>query len=185
MRKEPDNKSSGTATANIACKTSAAASTFRQGNKDPYDSDTDTAYHFSNFVQDRREARIMRLKARLAKVCTLRAASAMEYCDHPQSSGMMPDFPDISSIQPTLTWTGGRDIPDCYFGLPADSHAAIDVGEPEETQAKNAVIQIRRLRGLAGRNVSPVSLRTRILHRLNSAWSRKRGWRAYLSRNLL
>ena len=46
MLKEPDNQSSGKATAKIACKTAAAASTFREGNEDPYDSDSDTQYHF-------------------------------------------------------------------------------------------------------------------------------------------
>ena len=86
----------------------------------------------------------MRLEAQLADVRALRAASAMEYCDHLQSSGMMPDFPDISSesnLQP-FTWTGGEDIPDRYFRLPADNHAAMDRGEQEATPAaaKHAVI---------------------------------------------
>ena len=39
--------------------------------EDLYDSDSGTAYHFSYFVQDRLEARIMRLKARLADVRAL------------------------------------------------------------------------------------------------------------------
>ena len=42
MRKEPDNQSSGKATAKIDSKTAAAASTFRRGNDDPYDSDSVT-----------------------------------------------------------------------------------------------------------------------------------------------
>ena len=52
MHKEPDNQSSGKATAKIARKTAAAASTFRRGNKDPYDSlsDCDPAYRFSYFA---------------------------------------------------------------------------------------------------------------------------------------
>ena len=44
MRKEPDNQSSGKATAKIARKTAAAASTFQRGDEDPYDSDSDPAY---------------------------------------------------------------------------------------------------------------------------------------------
>ena len=55
MRKEPDNQSTGKAMAKIARK-AAAASTFRRGNKDPHDSDSDPAYHFSFFVQDWLEA---------------------------------------------------------------------------------------------------------------------------------
>ena len=50
MRKEPDNQSSNRATAKTDLKTAAAASTFRRGDEDPYDSDSDTAYHFSYFV---------------------------------------------------------------------------------------------------------------------------------------
>ena len=42
MRKEPDNQSSGKAIAKIDSKTAAAASTFRRGNDDPYDSDSVT-----------------------------------------------------------------------------------------------------------------------------------------------
>ena len=42
MRKEPDNQSLGKATAKINSKTAAAASTFRRGNDDPYDSDSVT-----------------------------------------------------------------------------------------------------------------------------------------------
>ena len=41
MRKEPDNQSSGKATAKINRKTVAAAATFLRGNKDPYDSDSE------------------------------------------------------------------------------------------------------------------------------------------------
>ena len=41
MLKEPDNQSSGKATAKIDRKTAAAASTFRWGDEDPYDSDSD------------------------------------------------------------------------------------------------------------------------------------------------
>ena len=51
MRNEPDNQSSGKATAKIDRKTAAAGSTFRRGDEYPYDSDSDTAYHFSYFVQ--------------------------------------------------------------------------------------------------------------------------------------
>ena len=89
MRKEPDNQSSGKATAKFPRKTAAAASTIRRGNDDPYDShgDFDPAYHFANIVLDR-------LVARLAYV---RAASAVEYCDPLLSPGMMPYFPDIFS----------------------------------------------------------------------------------------
>ena len=54
----------------------------------------------------------MLLEARLADVRALRAASTMEYCDSLLSPGIMPDFQDISN--PTFTWTGGEDIPDCY-----------------------------------------------------------------------
>ena len=68
MRKEPDIQSSGKAMAKIARTTAAAASTFRQGNEDPYDSDSDPAYQFSYSVLDR-------LEALLADV---RAASAVE-----------------------------------------------------------------------------------------------------------
>ena len=52
--KEPDNQSSGKAMAKIACETAAAASTFLRGYEYPYhdDSDSDTAYHFSFFLQD-------------------------------------------------------------------------------------------------------------------------------------
>ena len=42
------------------------------------------------------------------------AAFAIEYCNHLLSPCMMPDLPDISSPQPTFTWTGGEDISDCY-----------------------------------------------------------------------
>ena len=42
MRKEPDNQSDGLpAMAKIDRKIAAAASTFRRGNEDPYDSDSD------------------------------------------------------------------------------------------------------------------------------------------------
>ena len=49
MQKEPVNQpeSSGKAAAKIARKTAAAASTFRRGKEDPYDSDTNPTYHFS------------------------------------------------------------------------------------------------------------------------------------------
>ena len=57
--------------------------------------------------------RFMLLEARLAYVRALRAASTLEYSDQLQSSGMMPDFPDISSPQPTFRWTGW-DITGCY-----------------------------------------------------------------------
>ena len=42
MQKEPDNQSSGKATAKIDGKTAAAASTFRRGDEYPYDSVSDT-----------------------------------------------------------------------------------------------------------------------------------------------
>ena len=45
MRREPDNQSSGKATAKINRKTAAAASTFRRCDEDPYDSDSDTEHH--------------------------------------------------------------------------------------------------------------------------------------------
>ena len=54
---------------------------------------------------------------RLADVRALRAASAMGYCNHLRSPGMMlqADFPDIYSPHPTLTWTSREDIqvPEC------------------------------------------------------------------------
>ena len=90
MRNEPDNQSSGKATAKIDSKTAAAASTFRRGDEYPYDSDSDTAYRFFYFVQDGLEDRIMLLEAQLAYVRALCAASAVEYCDYLQSSCMMP-----------------------------------------------------------------------------------------------
>ena len=52
VQKEPDNQSSGKATAKIDRKTAAGASTFLWGNEDPFDSDSDSAYHFSYFVHD-------------------------------------------------------------------------------------------------------------------------------------
>ena len=115
MRKEPDNQPSGKATAKIDRKTAAAASTFRRGNEDPYDSDSDTAHHFTYLAQDGLEDRIMRLNARLADARARRAASAAEYCDYLQSPGMTrtPFFPDDFSQMPTFTWTGGKYIPDC------------------------------------------------------------------------
>ena len=64
MRKEPDNQSSGKATAKINSKTAAAASTFRRGDEDHYDSDSDTEHHFTYLAQDGLEDRIMRLNAR-------------------------------------------------------------------------------------------------------------------------
>ena len=122
------------------------------GNEDPYDSDSDTAYHFPYFVQDWHEARIMRVEARLTDARALRAASAMEYCDSLQSSSMMPDFQDISSLQQTFTWTGGGDTPDSYFKLLADSHAAIDSGEQEATPANHAVISDQTTARTGGEN---------------------------------
>ena len=59
MRKEPDNQSSNRATAKTDLKTAAAASTFRRGDEDPYDSDTDTEHHFTYLAQDGLEDRIM------------------------------------------------------------------------------------------------------------------------------
>ena len=61
MRKEPDNQpeSSGKAAAKIARKTAAAASTFRRGDEDPYDSDSDTEHHFTYLAQDGLEDRII------------------------------------------------------------------------------------------------------------------------------
>ena len=163
----------------------------------------------------------MRLEARLADVCALRAASAVDYCDYLQSPGMRPCFPDDFSQMQTFTWTGGEYTPDCdkstvqvqpsvesssnasashykittasrdkgsnmyglgslctfpnrqslqmapapacqhcfgkeltepsnlsdydvnackYYRLPADSYAAMDMGEPEVTPAMHAVI---------------------------------------------
>ena len=90
MLKEPDNQSSGKATAKIDRKTAAAASTLRRGDEDPYDSGSDTAYHFSYFVQDWLEDSIMRLNAQLADARALRAASAMDYCDYLQSRSLHP-----------------------------------------------------------------------------------------------
>ena len=58
MRKEPDNQSSGKAMAKIVRKTAAAASRATK-TPQPYDSDSDTAYHiFSYFVQNLLEARL-------------------------------------------------------------------------------------------------------------------------------
>ena len=50
MWKEPDDQSSCKATAKI--DSNAAAYTLLQGNEDPYDSDSDSAYHFFLFWQD-------------------------------------------------------------------------------------------------------------------------------------
>ena len=75
MLKEPDNQSSGKATAKIDRKTAAAASTFRLGDEDPYDSDSYTEHHFTYLAQDGLEDCIMRLNARLAYA---RAASCRE-----------------------------------------------------------------------------------------------------------
>ena len=58
-------------TAKGARKTAAAAATIRRGNDDPYDSDSDPAYHFSYFVQNQLETRHT----------NVRPASAVEYCD--------------------------------------------------------------------------------------------------------
>ena len=120
--KEPDSQSSGRGTAKIDHKTAAAASTFRRGNEDPCASDSETAYHFSYFVQDGLEDRIMRLNARLADARALRSASAKEYCDYLQSPCMMSCFPDDFSQMPTFTWTGGEYIPDCDKSRDKGSH---------------------------------------------------------------
>ena len=104
MRKEPENQSSGNAMAEIARKTAAGASTYRRGNEDPYDSDSDPAYHFSYFVQDR-------LEARLDIAC---AASAVEYCNPLWSPGTIPYLQDIFPPEPMFTRTGGEDVQDCY-----------------------------------------------------------------------
>ena len=111
MRKEPDNQSLpsdslGKATAKINRKTAAAASTFRRGDEDPNDSDSDTEHQFTYLAQDWPEDSIMRLNARLADARALRAASATENCDYLQSPGMTPCFPDDFSQMPTFTWTG-------------------------------------------------------------------------------
>ena len=82
MRKEPDNQSLGKATAKINSKTAAAASTFRRGNEDPYDSDSDTAHHFTYLAQDG-------LEARLDNAYT---ASAVEHSDPLWSLGTIPYF---------------------------------------------------------------------------------------------
>ena len=47
----------------------------------------------------------MQLDAQLADVRALRAAPAMQYCNHLLSPSMMPDFQDISSPQPMFIWT--------------------------------------------------------------------------------
>ena len=74
------------------------------------------------------------------------------------------------------------DTPDWYYyRLPVDSHAAIDIGEPEAapeaTPVKHAVMsahchcRVQRLRGMAGRFsvrtrlLNRYSVRTRLLHR--------------------
>ena len=84
--------------------------------------------------------RIMRLKAQLADDHALSAASAMEYCDYLQSSGMMPDIQDISSLQPTfcMDWQGGhsRHLLQTAGGQPCRYR----LGEQEETPVKHAVI---------------------------------------------
>ena len=115
MRKEPDTQSSGKATAKIDRKTAAAASTFRRGDEDPYDSDSDTEHHchFTYLAQDGLEDRIMRLNARLADARARRAASAAEYCDYLQSPCMTPCFPDDFSQMPTFTWSGWEWRGDC------------------------------------------------------------------------
>ena len=98
MRKEPDNQSSGKVMATLARKTAAAASAFRRGNEDPYDSESDLAYHFSYFVQDQLEARL----------ANFRAASAVEYCDPLWSPSTILCFPDIFAPQPTFNGLAGR-----------------------------------------------------------------------------
>ena len=110
MRKEPDNQSLGKATAKIDRQTAAAASTFRRGDEDPYDSDSDTEHHFTYLAQDWLEDRIMRLNARLADARARSAASAAEYCDHLQSPGMMPCFPDDISQMLTFTSSNHMDL---------------------------------------------------------------------------
>ena len=146
MQKEPDNQSDGLPgrqQPRSRARLLLLHSTFRRGDEEPYDSNSDTAYHFYYFVQDRLDARIMPLQARLADDRALNAASAMEYCNYLQSFGMISYFQDISSLQPTT--------PDVYMDrrgghskllltLPADSHAAIDSGELQVTPAKHAVI---------------------------------------------
>ena len=99
IRKEPDSQFSGKATAKIDSKAAAAATTFRRGKEDPYDSDSDPVYHFSYFDPDRFEAR-------LADACDV------ENCDHLWSLGTIPYIQDNFGLQLTFTWTGGEDIPD-------------------------------------------------------------------------
>ena len=89
MRKESDNQASGKATAKIDRKTAAASSTFRRGDDEPYDSESDTTYRFTYFVQDGLEDCIMRLNARLADARALRAASVVEYREYLQSPCIM------------------------------------------------------------------------------------------------
>ena len=86
--------------AKIDSKTTAAASTSRRGNEDPYDSDSYPAYCFPYFVQDQ-------LETRLDNAC---AASSVEHCDPLWSPGMIPFFPKIFGPQPTFEWAGGEDI---------------------------------------------------------------------------
>ena len=88
VRNEPDNQSSGKASAKIVHKTAAAAFTFRRGNKDPYYSDSDPAHHCYYFVQGL-------LEALLDKAC---AASAVGYGDPLLSPGINPYFSDIFSV---------------------------------------------------------------------------------------
>ena len=90
MRKEPDDQSSGKATAKTARKTVAAASTFRLGNEDPYDIDSDPGYHFPHFEQDR-------LEARLDNPC---AAPTVEHFDPLWSPGTIPYLPDMVNSRP-------------------------------------------------------------------------------------
>ena len=92
--------SSGKTMAKIDSKTTAAASTSRRGNEDPYDSDSYPAYRFPYFVQDQ-------LETRLDNAC---AASSVEHCDPLWSPGTIPFFPKIFGPQPTFEWAGGEDI---------------------------------------------------------------------------
>ena len=64
-----------------------------------------------------------------------------------------------------------------YYRPPAASYAAIDMGEPESTPGMHAVIPGRTSARTGGeklrRIVSPISVRTRLLHRRNPVWTRK------------
>ena len=92
MWKEPDNQSD--------CCFCNYIQTGRRRPLLGYDSDSDPAYHFSCFEQDRFEAR-------------LADARDVEYCDPLWLLGAIPYFQDNFGLHPTFTWTGGEDIPDC------------------------------------------------------------------------